>query len=186
MESLGKTIELVCREKGISKEDVIEAVKIGIVNAARKAGYKGHLVVKIDEDGKDFGIFQEKTVVEEVKDPNYEVSLEEARELFGENVKLGDKVLVEIKTEELGRIAAKAAAQAIHEKISYAERRALFDYFKEKIGDVISGTVKEVRRNGDIVLDLGRIVGILPKEEQIPKEKYKRRKDKSLYLRRCF
>jgi len=173
MESLGKTIELICKEKGISKEDVIEAVKIGIINAARKAGYKGHLVVKIDEDGKDFGIFQEKTVVEEVKDPNYEISLKEAKELFGDGIKLGDKVLVEIKTEELGRIAAKAAAQAIHEKISYAERRALFDYFKEKIGDVISGTVKEIRRNGDIVLDLGRIIGILPKEEQIPKERYK-------------
>ncbi|WP_163328259.1 transcription termination factor NusA [Desulfurobacterium thermolithotrophum] len=173
MESLGKTVELLCREKGISKEDVIKAVKVGIVNAARKAGYKGHLVVKIDEDGKDFGIFQEKTVVENVKDPDYEISLEEAKELFGDSVKLGDKVLVEIKTEELGRIAAKAAAQVIHEKISEAERKALYDYFKEKIGDVISGTVKEIKRNGDVILDLGRIVGILPKEEQISKEKYR-------------
>ncbi|GAB6076034.1 transcription termination factor NusA [Desulfurobacterium crinifex] len=173
MESLGKTIEMLCREKGISKEDVIEAVKIGIINAARKAGYKGHLVVKIDEDGRDFGIFQEKTVVEQVKDPDYEISLEEAKQLFGEDIKVGDKVLVEIKTEELGRIAAKAAAQVIHEKISSAERRALFDYFKEKIGDVISGTVKEIKRSGDIVLDLGRVVGILPKEEQISKERYR-------------
>jgi N utilization substance protein A len=173
MESLGKTIEMLCREKGISKEDVIEAVKIGIVNAARKAGYKGQLVVKIDEDGRDFGIFQEKTVVERVKDPDYEISLEEAKQLFGEDVKVGEKVLVEIKTEELGRIAAKAAAQVIHEKISDAERRALFDYFKEKIGDVISGTVKEIKKNKDIVLDLGRVVGVLPKEEQIPKERYK-------------
>jgi len=173
MESLGKTIEMLCREKGISKEDVIEAVKIGIINAARKAGYKGHLVVKIDEDGRDFGIFQEKTVVEQVKDPDYEISLEEAKQLFGEDIKVGNKVLAEIKTEELGRIAAKAAAQVIHEKISDAERRALFDYFKEKMGDVISGTVKEIKRNGDIVLDLGRVVGILPKEEQIPKERYR-------------
>ncbi len=173
MESLGKTIELLCREKGISKEDVIKAVKEGIINAAKKAGYKGNLVVKINEDGKDFGIYQEKTVVEEVKDPNTEISLKEARELFGESVNLGDKVLVEIKTEELGRIAAKAAAQVIHEKITEAERRALYDYFKEKEGDVISGTVKEIRRNGDIVVDLGRVVGILPKEEQIPKERYR-------------
>ncbi len=173
MESLGKTIELLCREKGISKEDVIKAVKEGIINAAKKAGYKGNLVVKIDEDGKDFGIYQEKTVVEEVKDPNTEISIKEARELFGENVNLGDKVLIEIKTEELGRIAAKAAAQVIHEKITEAERRALYDYFKEKEGDVISGTVKEIRKNGDIVVDLGRVIGILPKEEQIPKERYR-------------
>ncbi|WP_456455995.1 transcription termination factor NusA [Thermovibrio sp.] len=173
MESLGKTIELLCREKGISKEDVIKAVKEGIINAAKKAGYKGNLVVKIDEDGKDFGIYQEKTVVEKVEDPNTEISLQEAKELFGDSVKLGDKVLVEIKTEELGRIAAKAAAQVIHEKITEAERRALYEYFKEKEGDVISGTVKEIRRNGDIVVDLGRVVGILPKEEQIPKERYR-------------
>ncbi len=173
MESLGKTIELLCREKGISKEDVIEAVKIGIINAAKKAGYRGNLVVKIDEDGKDFGIYQEKVVVEEVTDPDHEISLEEAKQIAGEDVKIGDKVLVEIKTEELGRIAAKAAAQVIHDKITEAERKALFDYFKEKVGDVISGTVKEIRRNGDIVVDLGRVVGILPKEEQIPKERYK-------------
>jgi N utilization substance protein A len=63
METLGKSIELLCREKGVSKEDVIEAVKVGIINAAKKAGYRGKLVVKIDEDGKDFGIYQEKVVV---------------------------------------------------------------------------------------------------------------------------
>jgi N utilization substance protein A len=173
METLGKSIELLCREKGISKEDVIEAVKVGIINAAKKAGYRGKLVVKIDEDGKDFGIYQEKIVVESVKDPDHEISLEEAKELFGEGVKPGDKVLIEIKTEELGRIAAKAAAQVIHDKITEAERRALYDYFKQKLGDVISGTVKEIRRNGDIVVDLGRVVGILPKEEKIQKERYK-------------
>ena len=173
MERLGKTIELLCREKGISKEDVIEAVKVGIINAAKKAGYRGNLVVKIDEDGKDFGIYQEKTVVEKVEDPDTQISVEEAKELFGRDFKPGEKVLVEIKTEELGRIAAKAAAQVIHEKITEAERKALYDYFKEKIGDVISGTVKEIKRNGDIIVDLGRVVGILPKEEQIPKEKYR-------------
>jgi N utilization substance protein A len=173
METLGKTIELLCREKGISKEDVIEAVKVGIINAAKKAGYRGHLVVKIDEDGKDFGIYQEKVVVDSVKDRDQEISLDEARKLFGEEVKPGDRLLIEIKTEELGRIAAKAAAQVIHDKITEAERKALFDYFKQKIGDVISGTVKEIRRNGDIVVDLGRVIGILPKEEQITKEKYR-------------
>jgi N utilization substance protein A len=173
MESLSKTVELLCREKGISKEDVLEAVKVGIINAAKKAGYRGNLVVKIGEDGKEFGIYQRKVVVEEVKDPDHEISLEEARKQFGESIKPGDEVLVEIKTEELGRIAAKAAAQVIHDKITEAERKALYDYFKEKIGDIISGTVKEIKRNGDIIVDLGRVVGILPKEEQITKERFK-------------
>ncbi|SNR82567.1 transcription termination factor NusA [Desulfurobacterium atlanticum] len=172
MESLGKTIEMLCKEKGISKEDVIEAVKTGIINAAKKAGYKGNLVVKIDEDGKDFGIFQEKVVVENVENPDYQITPEEAKEVTGEEKKLGDKVLVEIKAEELGRIAAKAAAQVIHEKITEAERKALYDYYKEKIGDIISGTVKQILKNRDIVIDLGRVVGILPREEQIPKERY--------------
>ncbi len=171
MESLGKTIEMLCREKGISRDEVVEAVKVGIINAARKAGYRGKLVVKIDEDGKDFGIYQEKEVVEKVENPDYQISLEDARRMFGEGVNIGDKVLVEIKTEELGRIAAKAAAQVIHEKITEAEKRALYDYYREKIGDVISGTIKDIIKNGDVVVDLGRVVGILPREEQIPKER---------------
>ncbi|WP_456397965.1 transcription termination factor NusA [Desulfurobacterium sp.] len=173
MESLGKTIEMLCKEKGISKEDVISAVKTGIINAAKKAGYRGNLVVKIDEDGKDFGIYQEKEVVETVENPDYQITPEEAKEITGEEKKIGDRVLVEIKAEELGRIAAKAAAQVIHEKITEAERKALYDYYKERIGDIISGTVKQIMRNGDIVIDLGRVIGVLPKEEQIPKEKYR-------------
>ena len=173
MESLGKTIEMLCREKGISRDEVVEAVKLGIINAARKAGYRGNLVVKIDEDGKDFGIYQEKEVVEEVENPDFQISISDAKKQFGESVKLGDKVLVEIKTEELGRIAAKAAAQAIHEKISEAEKKALYNYYTEKIGDIISGTVKEIIKNGDIVIDLGRVIGVLPREEQIPKERYR-------------
>ncbi|WP_457568613.1 transcription termination factor NusA [Desulfurobacterium sp.] len=173
MESLGKTIEMLCKEKGISKEDVIAAVKTGIINAAKKAGYRGNLVVKIDEDGKDFGIYQEKEVVETVENPDYQITPEEAKALTGEEKNIGDKVLVEIKAEELGRIAAKAAAQVIHEKITEAERKALYDYYREKIGDIISGTVKQIMRNGDIIIDLGRVVGVLPKEEQIPKERYR-------------
>ncbi|WP_022847273.1 transcription termination factor NusA [Desulfurobacterium sp. TC5-1] len=173
MESLGKTIEMLCKEKGISKEDVIAAVKTGIINAAKKAGYRGNLVVKIDEDGKDFGIYQEKEIVEKVENPDYQITPEEAEEITGEKKSTGDKVLVEIKAEELGRIAAKAAAQVIHEKITEAERKALYDYYKEKIGDIISGTVKQIMRNGDIVIDLGRVIGILPREEQISKERYR-------------
>jgi N utilization substance protein A len=170
MESLGKSIELLCKEKGISKEDVISAIKAGVINAAKKAGIKGKLVVELKDEG--IKVYQEKTVVESVKDESREISLKEAQELFG-NVKVGDNVLVEVKTEKLTRIAAKVAEETIHEKITEAERKALFDYFKKKIGDVISGAVREIRRNGDIILDLGgRIIGILPKEEQIQKEKF--------------
>ncbi len=172
MESLGKTIEMLCKEKGISKEDVIEAVKTGIINAAKKAGYRGNLVVKIDEDRKDFGIFQEKEIVENVENTDYQITPKNAETITDEKKKIGEKVLVDIKAAELGRIAAKAAAQVIHEKITEAERKALFDYYKDKTGDIISGTVKQILRNSDLVIDLGRVIGILPKEEQIPREKY--------------
>jgi N utilization substance protein A len=173
METLAKTIELLCREKGISKEDVLDALKVGIVNAAKKAGFKGNLVVKMDEEGKELALYQEKVVVEKPKDSALEISVEEARKLFGSTVKPGDTVLVEVKTEWLGRIAATTAAQVIHSRIAEAEMKALYDYFREKIGDVISGTVKELRRNGDVIMDLGRVVGVLPREERIPKEKYR-------------
>ncbi|HIP93697.1 MAG TPA: hypothetical protein EYH39_04740, partial [Desulfurobacteriaceae bacterium] len=119
MESLAKTIDLICREKGISKDEVIKAVKLAIINAAKKAGIKGNLIVKIGEDGKDFGIFQEKKVVDEVKDNIYEISIDEVLKMISdeeerrriippkgkthEDIEVGDVILIQIRPEELGR-----------------------------------------------------------------------------------
>ena len=187
MESLAKTIDLICREKGISKNEVIKAVKLAIINAAKKAGIKGNLIVKIGEDGKDFGVFQEKKVVDEVKDRIYEISLDEVLKMITheeerqriippegkthEDIEVGDFILIQIKPEELGRIPAKVAQHVILKKIKEAEKKHLFKEFKEKEGDIISGTIKDKMKNGDLIIDLGRIVGILPYEEQIPKER---------------
>jgi N utilization substance protein A len=187
MESLAKTIDLICREKGISKDEVIKAVKIAIINAAKKAGIKGNLIVKIGEDGKDFGVFQEKKVVDEVKDPIYEISLDEILKMIAnenereriipppgkthEEIEVGDVILIQIKPEELGRIPARVAQSVILKKIKEAEKKHLYKEFKEKEGEIISGTIKDKKKNGDLIIDLGRIVGILPYEEQIPKER---------------
>ena len=187
MESLAKTIDLICREKGISKDEVIKAVKLAIINAAKKAGIKGNLIVKIGEDGRDFGIFQEKKVVDEVKDNIYEISIDEVLKMIAneeerqriippankthEDIEVGDFILIQIKPEELGRIPAKVAQHVILKKIKEAEKKHLFKEFKEKEGDIISGTIKDKMKNGDLIIDLGRIVGILPYEEQIPKER---------------
>ncbi len=171
MESLSRYIEEVCKEKGLSREDVIEAVKAGIVNAARKAGYGGQLKVVIDEGGKGLGVFQKKRVVEKVKNPEEEISLPEAKSLKPD-AKIGEDIWVEIKAEKLGRVAAATAYQVISDKIREAEKKAVYDYFKKQIGDVISGSVIEIRRGGDIIVDLGRAIGILPREEQISKENY--------------
>jgi len=187
MESLAKTIDLICREKGISKDEVIKAVKLAIINAAKKAGIKGNLIVKIGEDGRDFGIFQEKKVVDEVKDNIYEISIDEVLKMISdeeerrriippkgkthEDIEVGDVILIQIRPEELGRIPAKVAQHVILKKIKEAEKKYLFKEFKEKEGDIISGTIKDKMKNGDLIIDLGRIVGILPYEEQIPKER---------------
>ncbi|HIC87562.1 MAG TPA: transcription termination factor NusA, partial [Aquificae bacterium] len=181
MESLAKTIDLICREKGISKDEVIKAVKLAIINAAKKAGIKGNLIVKIGEDGRDFGIFQEKKVVDEVKDNIYEISIDEVLKMISdeeerrriippkgkthEDIEVGDVILIQIRPEELGRIPAKVAQHVILKKIKEAEKKYLFKEFKEKEGDIISGTIKDKMKNGDLIIDLGRIVGILPYEE---------------------
>ena len=187
MKSFAKTIDLICREKGISKDEVIKAVKLAIINAAKKAGIKGNLIVKIGENGKDFGIFQEKRVVDEVKDSVYEISIDDVLKMVAdeeeknriippqgkshEDIEVGDFILIQIKPEELGRIPAKVAQHVILKKIKEAEKKHLYKEFKEKEGEIISGTIKEKKRNGDLIIDLGRIVGILPYEEQIPKER---------------
>ncbi|HIP93652.1 MAG TPA: transcription termination factor NusA, partial [Desulfurobacteriaceae bacterium] len=88
-----------------------------------------------------------------------------------EDIEVGDFILIQIKPEELGRIPAKVAQHVILKKIKEAEKKHLFKEFKEKEGDIISGTIKDKMKNGDLIIDLGRIVGILPYEEQIPKER---------------
>ena len=114
--------------------------------------------------------------MEEAADPNTQISLAEARKLDPESA-VGEELGVKLDTSAFGRIAAQSAKQVIIQRMKDAERDIIFDDFKDRVGEIVSGIVQRVDK-GNIVLNLGRAEAMLPASEQIPRETYYRRGDR--------
>ena len=165
MEELEKT-------NGIKKDFLMESIETALVVAYKRnfdCTTENVKVVLDKADGK-MHFYQEKTVVEEVTDEKTEISLEDAK-LKDKNFKVGDIVQFELMPKDFGRIAAQTAKQVITQKIREASRDVIFTEFADKKGEIITGLVQKAD-GGAVILDLGRIEGIMPKKEQIPTEKY--------------
>lgn len=168
-----KVIEAVSKEKGLSKEIVLEALIEGIKTAARKKfGNKVKIDVRFDEETGVIDIYKLKEVVDRVTNPESEISFEEARKM-NLNVEIGDIIGEKIELQELGRIAAQIVKQLFSQKLRLAEKQLVYEEFKHKIGDIVSGYVHRFDKRG-IILSVGRAEALLPEEEQIPGEKYVR------------
>lgn len=170
MTSIGQSIEALVSEQGIDRELVIEAMKEAVKAAARKqfkTQDKTGDSIQVDwnlEDGT-IEISAQKEVVAEVENPSSELSLEEAQELAGDEVELGDVLLIPLPTEGLGRIAAQTAKQILVQKVREAIREKVYDEYVDKIGTLINGTVKRFER-GDMIVDLGNnLEAVVPKRE---------------------
>lgn len=172
--ALFEATEELEREKGISKEVIIESLKDALV-----AAYKKHIKVKeapnveaiLDEVTGEIGVFRTKLVVENVEDENLEISLEDAKEIDDE-VELEDEVKIEVTPENFGRIAAQSAKQVITQRIREAERKLVLDEFLEKKGTLTTGIIQRVE-NRNVFVNIGKTDAILPFREQIPGEYYK-------------
>src|SRR5919199_1829839 len=123
--SIGQSIDAVCKEKGIDREVVIEAVE----------------------------------------NPGRELSLEEAKELAGDEVEVGDELQLPLPVEDMGRIAAQTAKQILFQKVRDAERANIYEQYIDKVGDLVNGYVKRFER-GDIIVDLGTVESALPRNQQ--------------------
>jgi len=175
MTTIGQSIEALVAEQGIDRDLVIEAMKEAVKAAARKqfkTQDKTGDSIQVDwnlEDGT-IEISAQKEVVAEVENPSTELSLEEAQELAGDEVELGDMLLIPLPTEELGRIAAQTAKQILVQKVREAIREKVYEEYVDKIGTLVNGTVKRFER-GDMIIDLGNnLEAILPKSEQARNE----------------
>ncbi len=170
-----EVIDSVVREKGIKRESVIEALKSAVLKAARKKlGPHRDLEVRFDEKQGEIELYEYKEVVEEVTDPDTQVSLKEARKIDPE-AELGDMLGFKIDPksyEEFGRIAAQAAKQVIIERVRDAERLMIYEEFKDREGELINGIVRRFER-GNMIIDLGRAEAVLPHSEQVPRESYR-------------
>jgi N utilization substance protein A len=163
--SIAQNIDALCQEKGVDREIVIEAMKEAVRAAARKQ-FKSGEDIQVDwnpETGIELSA--SKVVVEEVADHATELSIEEAREMAGDEVEIGDALLLPLPMEELGRIAAQTAKQILFQKVRDAERSNIYDQYVDKIGDLVNGFTKRFER-GNIIVDLGNLEAILPRGQQ--------------------
>src|SRR5438270_7661051 len=163
--SIGQSIDAVCKEKGIDREVVIEAVKEAVRAAARKQFKSGEEIQVEWAPETGLEIFASKVVVEEVTNPGRELSLDEAKELAGDEVEVGDELQLPLPVEDMGRIAAQTAKQILFQKVRDAERANIYELYIDKVGDLVNGYVKRFER-GDIIVDLGTIESVLPRNQQ--------------------
>ncbi len=169
---LMRIIEQVSRQRGVDKSVLIKAIEDAVRVAVRKRfGPDRDIEVSFNEELGEVEVFEFKEVVEDVTDPNRQISLKEALELDPE-VQIGDSLGVKMDTNTLGRIAAQAAKQVIMQRFREAERDIIYDDFKDRKGEIVNGIVQRIER-GSIIVNLGRTEAELPPEEQMPNESYK-------------
>lgn len=165
-------IAQICTERGLSKETVLHAVEQALVSAyKRNYGGAANISAKIDPNSGKVKIFAQKVVVDEVQDRRAEITLQEAREI-DPMADVGGQVAIESTPDNFGRIAAQTAKQVVLQRIREAERDTLYSTFHEREGEIVQGTVKTIEQ-GNITVDLGRLEGVLTKNEQIPTERYR-------------
>ncbi len=160
------------KEKGISRDIVLEAIKTALETGYKKNfGKATNFNIDIDEENGEYKLFQDKKVVEKIEDHNQEISLDDAKEIDSK-YELGDIVKFEIKPKkDFGRIAAQTARQVILQKIREAERESIFSEFYGRESDILTGVVQRENR-GNVYVDLGKVEGIINANEQIPGEVY--------------
>lgn len=154
--------EYLEREKGIKRDIIIGAIEEALRVAARKS-IKGliNVSVKIDSKSGNIEVFAQKEVVDEVTIPEEEIQLEEARELYP-TCEVGDWIDIVATPEDFGRIAAQTARQVIAQKLRGAERDVIYEEYRHRINELISGTVKRIVRGSTLIVDLGKVEAILP------------------------
>ncbi len=163
--SIGQSIDALCKEHGIDRDLVIEAMKEAVKAAARKQFKSGEEVQVEWSSESGIELFASKVIVEEVVNPGRELTLEEARELAGDEVEIGDELQLPLPMEEMGRIAAQTAKQILFQKVRDAVRANVYEQYIDKVGDLVNGYVKRFER-GDMIVDLGTVEAILYRKEQ--------------------
>ena len=159
------------KEKGIKKEYLLESIEAALVTAyKRNFDALENVKVVMDKQTGATYVYSIKEVVERANDPVQEISLDEAKKI-NKSIQIGDNVEIEIVPKNFGRIAAQTAKQVIVQKIREAEREILYNDYSDKKGEIVSGPIQKAER-GIVVMDLGKLEGVMPLKEQIPTENY--------------
>jgi N utilization substance protein A len=161
--------DIVARDKGIDREDILEAMECAILKTAHmKFGDDRELAAEIDRNTGEISVYRLLEVVSEVDDSNRQISLEKAK-LVKEDASIGDTLKDKLPPIEFGRVAAQSAKQIIVQKIRAVERKKQYEEFSSRVGEIITGVVKKVDYNG-VVIDIGRTDGAIKRTEMLPSE----------------
>jgi transcription termination/antitermination protein NusA len=159
------------RERGIKREILIEAVSNALLSASKKSvGASRDLHIDINSKTGEIRALANLIVVEKVSNPQDEISLEKARRIKP-TAQLGEDVEVEVTPKNFGRIAAQTAKQAMMQRIRQVEKEMIYEEFKDRAGEIVSGTVRRFDRS-DVVLDLGKFEAVMPQRERVVIEDY--------------
>ncbi|MBI2067095.1 MAG: transcription termination/antitermination protein NusA [Deltaproteobacteria bacterium] len=172
LQDLNRVIEHVSKEKSIPKEQVIQALEAAMLMAARKKyGHEREIEARYNEEIGEVELFQFRTVADPVETELTQVSLEEAKKL-DPDAQMGDSIGEKLDNRFLGRIAAQTAKQVIVQKVRDAERDIIFNEYKDRVGEIITGMVRRVEKN-TLIVDVGRAEAIVPPREQVRTEIFK-------------
>ncbi len=159
------------REKGINRDVLVGAVQEALLSAAKKAvGPARELRVAIDQKSGDIRAYAKLVVSEKVISKHDQISVFDSRRIKPD-AQVGEEIEVEVTPVGFGRIAAQYAKQALMMHIRRAEKALIFTEFKDRVGDIISGTVRRFDRS-DVLVDLGKYEALLPNRERVPTEEY--------------
>ncbi|XPV75224.1 MAG: transcription termination factor NusA [Desulfovibrio sp.] len=173
MSELKKAIDEISKARGIDRDLLVDTLEEAVRSSvARKYGDTMDIEVNFNEDLGEIEVYQFKVVVDEVNDEISEIILDEAQQ-HDPGVSIDDEMGFKLKIEDLGRIAAQSAKQVIIQRMRDAEQEIIYEEFCDRAGEIVSGTIQRRDRSGWII-NLGRTEAILPKNEQIPRERYKR------------
>jgi transcription termination/antitermination protein NusA len=164
--------EYLEREKGIKREIVAKAIEEALLAAARKSLHgAANVTVSADSKTGAIEVFCEKEIVQVVEDPITDISLEHAREI-DPDCQLGQFIDVEVTPAGFGRIAAQTARQVVAQKLRSAERDVIYEEYRHRINEIVSGSVKRFVRGANLIVDLGKVEAILPARNYPKTERY--------------
>ncbi len=159
------------KEKGIKRDVLLEAINNAVLQAARKAvGPAKDLRVELDSKSGEMKAFAKLTVVEKIVNKHDEISFAEAKKIKAD-VQLGEEIEKLVTPKDFGRIAAQTAKQAMMQRIRQAEKEMIYDEFKDRAGEIVSGTVRRFERS-DVIVDLGKFEAVMPNKERVQTEDY--------------
>ena len=163
------------KENGMEPGSLMEAIETALVTAYKRDfdSTADNVKVVVDKETGSYHVFAEKEVVENaenIEDANTQISLEEAKKI-NKTLEIGDTAQIEIMPKNFGRIAAGTAKQVIIQKIREASREYLYNEFSDRKGEIVSGLIQKAD-GGIVVVDLGRLEGVMPLKEQVPTERY--------------